>query len=107
MRFMQAMSGVSVQDTEAEIQMEANVSHDDSPAFKADWIEVSNDGDEVLIANPYHSTDSGGVTIPAGKTYRFEFASENQAARDRGGWGTLYLVSTPTGTTVSMTAGAD
>lgn len=107
MRFMQAMSGVAVSDTEEQIDFEANVSHVTSPPFKADWIEVSNDGDEVLIVNPYHSTDDGGVTIPAGKTYRFEWSSENQAARDKGGWSSIWMLSTVAGTTVSMTAGAD
>lgn len=109
MRFMHSTGGAAVADTEEEIPFTNNVSGDGVTEFKADWVEVTNGGAEVLLANPYASIEGGatGVVIPAGKTYRFEWAQENQSARDRGGFAQMFLLSTASGTTVYMTAGAD
>jgi len=108
MRFMHSTGGAAQADTEVEIPFTNNVSGDGLTEFKADWVEVTNGGAEVLLANPYGSMDTlTGVVIPAGKTYRFEWSPENQAARDKGGFASMFLLSTAAGTTVYMTAGAD
>lgn len=111
MRFMHSTGGAVQDDTEFETAFTANASHPDAPAFKADWIEVTNGGSEILVASPYGSmegaTPVAGVVIPAGKTFRWEWAQENQAARDKGGWASIFTLSTASTTTVFITAGAD
>lgn len=111
MRFMHSTGGAAQDDTESETVFTANASDPAAPTFKADWIEVTNGGSEILLASPYGSMEGAtpvvGVVIPPGKTFRWEWAQENQAARDKGGWASIFTVSTPTATTVFITAGAD
>lgn len=108
MRYLHSTGGASIADVEQEIAMEANVSHAGADAFKADWIEVVNGGANPLLANPYGTMNTlGSVVIPAGKTYRFEWGPENEAARDKGGWGSVFLLSNVAGTTAYVTAGAE
>jgi hypothetical protein len=107
---MHATNAQAVDDNpEIEVTFTDNVSGDGGTEFKADWIEVTNGGANVLYANPYASIDGGatGVVIPAGKTFRFEWAPENQAARDKGGFSSLFLLGTAAGTTAYVNAGAD
>lgn len=120
MRFMYASSGFAQNDTESQTDFVNNVGGDpavtpttdpggiDVP-FKADWIEVTNHSAETLLANPYGSIDAGrvGVVIGEDETYRFEWGRENAQARDKGGFPGLWLLSTPTGTTATITAGAE
>lgn len=120
MRFMYASSGFAQDDNESETPFENNVGGDPavSPstdpggtaqAFKAKWIEVTNHSSEPLLANPYGTMLTGrvAVTIGEGETYRFEWGSHNAQARDKAGWSSIFLLSSATGTTVTITAGAE
>lgn len=121
MRFMYAASGFAQNDTESQTDFVNNVSGDPiagpAPAeepFNAQWIEVTNHGAEILLANPYGSIDGGrvGVVIREDETYRFEVGERNRQALDangkpKSGWPSIWLLSTAGGTTATITAGTD
>jgi len=110
MRYLHATNAQAVDDDPTvEVTFADNASGDGSVEFKADWIEVWNSGGQPLTVNPYHTPADAndGVVIPAGRKFRFEWGNENAAARDRGGWASIFLVSNGTGTTAYVTAGAE
>jgi len=119
-RCLYAADGFAQDDTESQTDFVCNASGDpavspstdpggvDEP-FKADWIEVTNLGAEVLLANPFGPMSAGrsGVVVREGETFRFEWGPENEQAKTKGGFASIWLLSSATGTTVQLNAGAE